>query len=105
MGFETVLQAKQKNLVSSTLRVSDEYGIDQCGSSLSQPQQKSPELPNCASHYENIVQILIHLCNTITFLDNALIPALLYKSQKKTQNNLNCIIIYNILKIMNVFSQ
>ena len=64
---EAILQAIEANLVRNTWRVSDELLTVQCGSSPSWPQQKYPELPNCASPYQDIAKYLTHSCTLFVY--------------------------------------
>ena len=49
---ESVLQAIEVNPATTWKSIRQAWYLTvQCGSSLSQPLQEYPELPNCASHY------------------------------------------------------
>ena len=54
---EAVLQAIEAN--SESIRQLQHLTVS-CALSCSWPQQKYPELPNCASFYQNIAKLLTH---------------------------------------------
>ena len=61
---EAVLQAIESNLVSCIQRTLSEFSISQSNVAchLPDPQQKHPQLPNCASYGQNIAKLLTHPC-------------------------------------------
>ena len=62
LDLETLLQATEVNLASSTQRVSGEPGIFQIQYNLlpSWPRLRHLELLNCSSYYQNIAKLLVH---------------------------------------------